>query len=751
MKKYFLLVTGLFCQLIALSVYAGTNPIGWSLNPSGGFPAQTVVGSTYVVTYTLTNNVPFAMPVTVTHSDVGGNFTVANDCNRTLAAKGLPNNSCKFTVTLQPIGARKNSITPILAYGRNRVPLPTLSSTSISNESSGKISGHVTSPLHPVSYVGSNYTVTFQFVNNGTATVTATQVNVTGFTASINTCTGQLNPGGAPCTVSGTFTPATEGFATLGVTYVYSGGSIPLTTTTDVRSSSGCHDISAQAVLPLPTSTFIYADNVVKYTFTNHCSTAETISGINVAANGAATVTPSTDSAFTTCSSSGTTLAGNGGNCSILVSVVPTATNSDLSITADASYNNGATHVNSTTSTLVNAIPSPTSMHTVYFVNQCNQNVWYEFANNGAIGTAQADPTPANQRSFTDYQMPAQLTGAAPSTKTLTFSAYINGGIYGRTQCNQSLGYCLTGNCVVNNTATDWSCAIGNGAMSPVTQLESYMPDTTDQDGVYDISLINGLNLPAEMKSLAPINPNNNVFTQACGQAAGAVIQPPNSILGNSTWDITPPSSLGDNQSNLVWVSAGAYDNCPGGCNPSAGSYCGMGFSSVAAVTGAGVPPLNRRCGTFQGYFQVQAFNIYPSDSDWGGGSANNLYTYYQLGNTLRGYCTMNGATATVYYMYSCPNLGQTCLLTGYNSGDPQACGCVNYNFTGSASACVSPNQDWIDRVYPRVSWLKTAAPTAYTYQYDDPSSSFTCQISGQRTSYQVTYCPAGQNGAPAY
>lgn len=748
MKKHFLVLAWFLCHLMAFTVYAGTNPIAWSLSPSSGFPAQTVVGSTYAVTYTLTNNVPYATPLTVMHAYTGGTYTIANDCNKTLAARGQANSSCKVTISLQPLGARQNNITLTMAYGKNRVPLPTLSSTSVGNTVGSQISGHVTSPLNPVSYIGSSYTVTFKFVNNGTTAVTASQVNVSGFTATSNTCTSQLNPGGVPCEVSGTFAPVTEGFQTLGVTYVYSGGSVPLTTTTDVRTSGTCHDVSVQAVLPLPNNSIVYADNVVKYTFTNNCSTPEALSAVNVTADGPATLTTSTSSSFTTCLSSGTTLSANGGTCSVLVSVVPTAANSDLSITADASYNNGSTHANTTTSTLVNAIPTPSSTHTVYFVNQCNENVWYEFANNGAYGTAQGDPTPPTQRSYTDYQMPAQLVGAAPSTKTLTFPAYINGGIYGRTQCNFANGYCTTGNCVITSS-TDWSCAIGSGALSPVTQLEEYMPDTTDQDGVYDISIINGLNVPAEMKSLAAINPNNNVFTQACGQAAGAVIQPPNSILGNSTWNFSPPTTLGDNASNLVWVSAGSYDNCPGNCNPSGGSYCGMAYSSLAPTTGAGLSPINRRCGTFQGYFQVQAFNIYPNNADWGGGASNNLYTYYQLGNTLGGYCTMNGATATVYYMYTCPNLGQTCLLTGYNSGNVQACGCVNYSYTGSASSCVSPNQDWIDRVYPRVSWIKTAAPTAYTYQYDDPSSSFTCQLSGQRTSYQITYCPAGQRGVP--
>jgi hypothetical protein len=740
MRNYLLVLGFFFFQWLAFDACAGQDPISWSLSPSSGFPAQTDVGSSYVVTYTLTNNMPFASPLAITRAYTGGNYVVINECNQTLA----PNSSCLVHILLQPIGARQNNIALTLAYGNNRVPLPQLSSTSVTNGNNDGIVGHVTSPLPAVTYTGDSYTVTFSFVNNGTSTVTATAVNVSGFTPTTNTCTSALAPTGSPCVVSGTFTPSSTGSKTLSVTYVYSGGSVPKITQTDVR-SGGDTCIHGQAVLPLPINSIIYADNVVKYTFTNNCSTSQTLGSVNVTSDGAATLTTSTNSSFTTCTPN-KILSGNGGNCSVLVSVVPTATNSDLSVTAEASR--GSTVLSSvTTSSLINPIPTPSATHTIYFVNQCDEKVWYEFANNGAYGTAQGDPTPPGQRGFLDYQMAAQLTGAAPSTKTLTFPAYINGGIYGRTKCDLGLGYCKTANCTINSS-TDWSCQQGVGSLPPASAIEEYMPDATNSDGVYDVSVINGFNISAEMKSLALINPNNNIFTQACGQATGAVIQPTGSSLGSATWSFDPSTS-GDSASNFIWVSEGSYDNCVSGCDPANGSYCGIGYNSLASTTGAGVPPLNKRCGTFRGYFQVQSYFPYPSDSSWGGGASNNLYTYYQLGNTLTGYCTMGGATATVYYMYTCPNLGQTCLLTGYNANDPQACGCVNYSFTGSASSCVSPNQDWINRVYPRVSWLKTAAPTSYTYQYDDPSSSFTCQISGQKTSYQITYCPASQKGLP--
>jgi hypothetical protein len=746
MRHYFLALTFLCCQLLAFNAYAGQNPIAWSVSPNTGFPAQTNVGSSYAVTYTLSNNMPFASPLRVTSAYNGGTFAITNGCNRTLAAKGQPNSSCLIHISFQPIAPRVNNITLTLAYGNNRVPLPTLSSTSISGETGDKISGHVYPRLPAVTYIGSSYPVGFTFVNNGKTSVTATAVNVSGFTATTNTCTSPLVPN-VPCAVTGTFTPATVGFKTLSVTYVYSGGSVPLITTTNVQNGGGgCHHVDAQATLPLPANTFIYADNVVKYTFTNYCPTTETLSAVSFNPDASATLTKGQD----TCSNA--TLAANGGTCFVYVSVVPTATNPDLSVTAEASYNGSVIPASATTSAVVSAIPTPSTKHTVYLVNQCDENVWYEFANNS--GTGQSDPTPAGQRKYTDYQMPAQLPGAAPSTKTLTFSAYTNGGIYGRTKCDPSLGYCLTANCTINSAAgDDWSCQQGVGALTPATAIEEYMPDATGADGVYDVSVINGFNVPAEMKSLALINPSNNVFTQACGQATGAVIQPTGSILGNATWAFDPSTS-GDSAANYIWVSAGADDACTtGSCGVN--EYCGTAFNSLSATYGAGTPPINRRCGTFQGYWQVQAYNAYPTSTPGSWGSVD-LYAYYQLGDLLGvgptgvSYGTISSQAAKVYDLYACPIVTSNgSLNTGYGANHINACGCEQWSFTGSASNCQSFNSQWSARVLPRFSWLKTAAPTVYTFQYDDPSSSFTCQISGQKTSYQVTYCPAGKSGKP--
>lgn len=743
MKKIFLSGALLYLAMVSSNIFAGSNPVGWSLNPSTGFPSTTSVGSTYTVAYTLTNNTPFSLPTTVSMSNVGGTFTMSNGCNTTLASKA----SCIVHVSFQPIKVGAHSARVSVKYGNNVVPLPLLSSTATSPDSNDKITGHVTTPLPASTYTGSNYPVEFTFANNGTATVTATSVTVTGFTASTNTCTAALTPNSS-CVVSGTFSPSVVGQTTLGVTYTYYNGgsiSVPLSTQTNVISGGGsCHQVDGTTALPLPVTTYQYADNVVKFVFTNHCnSNTETLGNVSITSDGSTTITKGTDNC------SGVTLAANG-SCSVLASIVPNATASNLAVTATVPYFNDSLVATAATSETVNAIPNPTTSHTVMFVNQCDENVWYEFQN-GAGGTGPTrkspDPTPVGQRTFADYQINKQLVGAAPATKILTVDEYVNGAIYGRTGCDSSTGNCLTANCpVIANTAT---CQVSVGANNPATIFETNMNGAAANDGVYDVSIINGFNIPGQVKSLAPIG--SDPF--GCGQSTGAIIQPVGSSLGACPWTFTPPSTGIDSTANYYWVSGGADDGCTAATSCGTGKVCGTAYASSTE----GTAPINRRCGTFLGYWTLASYVGYTATNQWG---SVDLYTTYSMGTALPNgpngsYGNVGGSPATYAAIYSCAITSNNSLNTGYGN-TMNVCGCYDWNQTGSvvptaqSTNCTGNNSDWENTVFPRISWLKQACPTAYSYQFDDKSSSFTCNISGQKTSYQITFCPGGKNGKPS-
>jgi hypothetical protein len=168
------------------------------------------------------------------------------------------------------------------------------------------------------------------------------------------------------------------------------------------------------------------------------------------------------------------------------------------------------------------------------------------------------------------------------------------------------------------------------------------------------------------------------------------------------------------------------------------------------------------------------------------------LYSHYKMGTSLDsikpsgqatyGYSTMTPDNnplnvAALADMYSCqPTSSRTCytipgtphtcfnhppnpyyaLNSGYDAGEVNACGCHDWNNqattpraaqTSQNTNCQSTNSMWDDKVYQRILWLKKACPTAYSYQFDDESTQLTCNVSGQMTSYQLTFCPGGATG----
>lgn len=783
MRAFIFSVFSLFCCLvISTNVYAGKDPIGWSIAPSTGFPAQTSVGSSYAVTYTMVNNLPFAVPLTVSGAYTGGKFTMSNGCNTTLA----PNATCVVHLGFQPSYAGVSTAVVTLAYHNNRVPLPTLTSTATSNETSQGISGHVTQPLPAVTYVGIQYPVAFTFINNGDTNATTSAVNVSGFTATANNCTPTLNAH-QTCTVSGNYTPPSTGLKVLNVTYVYSNGSVSLSTQTTAFNTGNCHQVSVDVQLPLPRSTLTYADHVVKYVFTNNCpANPENLNTVSLTSNGSPQIIRGTD----TCSN---TVLNPLSSCSVFAAVIPATATAHLTVTASVNYSGLV--ADATTHTSVAALTNQQSLHTLMFVNQCNQNIWEGFQN---VSTPDPTPTPTWQ----GHQLGIQVNGAAPDTLVMQFNAYAGGSIFGRTNCVTTpgaprYGVCETGNCTSLNNSTG-ICESSLGKTSPLTIFEENLLNTTASDGVYDVSLINGFNVPGEFRSLAPTQAFS--FGQACGRSVGALIQPNGSPLAACSWNFTPPATTGtdctadtetDNTANYYFVSSTSGESCSSSSSTCpGGQVCGMAWTQSSQGNPLG-SPIARQCGTLQGYWTLADWTGYASSGQWG---TCNLYSHYGMSKTLDsikpagqptyGYSTMNPnlnplPAAILADMYSCQPTSQlTCypspgtpyvcfntppnpqysLNSGY-SHTTNVCGCHDWNnsattpanaVTAQNSNCVADNSLWEQKVYTRILWLKQACPTAYSFQFDDTSTQLTCNVPNQRTSYQITFCPGGKTGLPA-
>eukprot|EP00127_Corallochytrium_limacisporum_P002011 Clim_evm11s98 gene=Clim_evmTU11s98 len=59
-------------------------------------------------------------------------------------------------------------------------------------------------------------------------------------------------------------------------------------------------------------------------------------------------------------------------------------------------------------------------------------------------------------------------------------------------------------------------------------------------------------------------------------------------------------------------------------------------------------------------------------------------------------------------------------------------------------ASCRSNNPDWAQAIRPSLSSFKSACPTAYSFPFDDPTSTFQCQGKGADVvGYTITFCPA--------
>ncbi len=111
-----LLILGLL--FVVSNLYAATNPV--SITDSPGLSKVTVKGNTYVITYKLTNNLPFPIPdLTVAPSTTNGSFTLSSTDCAALAAGA----SCEWNGSFTPSQAGTTQTTVTLNY-LNGSPVP---------------------------------------------------------------------------------------------------------------------------------------------------------------------------------------------------------------------------------------------------------------------------------------------------------------------------------------------------------------------------------------------------------------------------------------------------------------------------------------------------------------------------------------------------------------------------------------------------------------------------------------------------
>ncbi|KTC65668.1 Thaumatin domain-containing protein (plasmid) [Legionella adelaidensis] len=607
----------------------------------------------------------------------------------------------------------------------------------------------------PDTILGTQSVVTYVLRNNLSANVKlSTLAKTVGGNFTIhNLCNNvTLKPKGT-CKVIVSFVPKAANVSTFQLIYSYNGKQFPLPPLKAVGKAN-C-TVRGTTVLPLPTQTYLYADNVVKFVFTNECAsgTPKKLGAVNVtSSNEAAIVKPAS---YDTCSNS---LLANGKSCFVMASVSPRTLTKAMTI--QASVLAETTTVNTETSAEV--ITNQQATHHVQFVNQCNFDVWYGIAN-GAGGIYSPDPNLIkfpNGAPPSAYYLPKQVEGQRPSVIILPTTVYKNGAIWPRTGCKMVDGkfICTTGTCAtMDNTATCKSSGDLQQPIPPYTKFEFTIETNPGQDGVYDVSVINGFTVPVEIKAFGP--PTDDPFNCT---GAGALIQPEDSRLHACPWVFDPVSLSGLSREDFQWVTPGAELSCETN-DPN----CGRSYDVS--------PPNNPakivlRAAPFLGYTTVANYFGYKADGQWG---TPNLYTKYGIASPLPNtYGTIGGQPADWGSLFACtPTSNQSADSCYLDAAGPRCCGCIEWENepvgsatrTASSKPCVNTNDDWTSAkpslatadnftIQKGVLWLKAACPTAYSYQFDDKSSSFQCNKDGEAdlyTSYQITFCPGGVTGKP--
>ncbi|MCP3165037.1 thaumatin family protein [Myxococcus qinghaiensis] len=362
-----------------------------------------------------------------------------------------------------------------------------------------------------------------------------------------------------------------------------------------------------------------------------------------------------------------------------------------------------------------------------------------------------------------------------------------SGGIFGRTGCQADGTKCQSADC---GNGPGMPCPLGKGGTNPFAAAEfTLQPNASD---FYDVTVINGANVSIQM---GPTNdggfaPTSQPSPYTCGTAGSRSAQsvPDAGTLEACSWQFTPDTTAGlpADYSTLLRAivlptcgsntDCGANTTCIGGvCQPTLTKcaltepYCagnavcsdpnnpGAGYCSTCAsnsdcagLADGGTPtcgtaflpgvntmtPLIQTCGQSIGWWSYEDLCAAMPPFSYGPLNCSQVMSAGTVTDTLNN-------------LFQCAgNFGQSC----YNSSagnTPACCGCATFpgNPAGSfwpttleagnnpaqqnQGQCINNNTGWAQNVQPWLAFLKKACPTAYTYAYDDATSTFTCMTPG--------------------
>ncbi|CAK9104109.1 unnamed protein product [Durusdinium trenchii] len=287
-----------------------------------------------------------------------------------------------------------------------------------------------------------------------------------------------------------------------------------------------------------------------------------------------------------------------------------------------------------------------------------------------------------------------------------------------------------------NGVVADWSL---NGVATAVEfTLVPFGPD------FYDVSVINGFNVAIEMK---PSTRFDRVSEEAAGShkgyncgAAGAFHQK-DTRLSSCSWAFNTSTDVQRDLGPLLRQVDGNGVPCTSNSDClETNTRCGQKAVRVRnALTGQDQPTTEIRmeCG-----HQIGGWSIYQL-CVWSG---NNYVSPAPFDGLID--CPAH------HQMFACAGAAPW-TTTCYSQHTGSCCGCANWQQLLNTSVpkahegCQGSDPLWQKYAMPFLEILKRACPTAYTYAFDDESSTFTCQSSSSRdgfeanvAEYTITLCP---------
>ncbi|CAM9660137.1 unnamed protein product [Pylaiella littoralis] len=328
------------------------------------------------------------------------------------------------------------------------------------------------------------------------------------------------------------------------------------------------------------------------------------------------------------------------------------------------------------------------------------------------------------------------------------------GNIWASTGCTSAISedydhhFPSTARCVTNFCPQDGVCPDYSGPWGATTKAEFAMLE----GGLdfYDLSVIDGSNIPMEIVPIDPLFHVNDHFCGAPGSTA------PFGDMEACQWKFSPENVDGYDGENLspytrlVWPSdpdnptscigdADCLDSSADEDDGGPRDFCGIyeeRKNNGKSVTGSAVPNV---CGRAVGWI----------------GAHSVCGTRTKDGETFPGgfpyHCHLAARHGTIRQLIRCAGSvysKQACYLAG---AEDSCCGCPPWDIENGG--CVSSNPDWTHSALPWANFFKSACPTAYSFPRDDRTSMFVCSnagsddgaVVGDRTntqSYSIRFCP---------